>query len=141
MIRKRHLAFGLFSLLSTGLYAAPTNDLQTEEVSLSNGTKLTIIQQNDRILGIIGNGKERFVTEERLAEKTAHKPFELQTRQGHYPERLEKAPPLPDSVPEEVRRQLRSWRILDDSGQVMDIIFCTDQGCSIGGYTYTAQQP
>jgi hypothetical protein len=125
---------GLLALLGTSVSAAPATGLQTEEVTLGNGTRLVVIMQDDQILGIY-SGDTLFASEEQLAAGQIHKPFTLTTRKGHYPDRLEKAPPLPDQVPEEVRQQLSSWRILDNQGEVMDTIFCTEQGCSLGGYS------
>ncbi|WP_457673797.1 hypothetical protein [Thiolapillus sp.] len=129
----------LLALAGTAALAAPANELQTEEITLKDGTRLVVIHDGDGIMAISSNNT-LFITEEQAARKTAYKPFRLSSRQGHYPSKLEKAPPLPDRVPEEIRNRLQSWRILDDAGNVMDVIFCTEQGCSIGGYSYTAQR-
>ncbi len=134
---KPYLSGALLATLAPFLMAGPADDLQQEELVLKNGTKLTVVQKDDRILAIIAGKTELFVSEEQQRLKEARKPYSIPDSEGHFPASLEKSPPLPDRVPEEIRDRLQAWRIVDDTGSVMDTIFCTEQGCSVGGYSYT----
>lgn len=130
------LSLSFFLVVAAGAMAA--DDFATEEVVLKDGTKLTVLRMNDSILGITSEDAF-FITEEQLVAKYLHKPCNLQTVDNQYPATLEKMPPF-ESLPDEIKSRLQTWKLLDDAGNVMDIIFCTEQGCSVGGYSWVADK-
>jgi hypothetical protein len=130
------LSLSFFLVVATGAVAG--DDFATEEVVLQDGTKLTVLRMNDRILGITSED-EFFQTEEQVVSKYLHKPYNLKNVDNHYPATLEKMPPF-KTLPDEVKSRLEAWKIVDDAGNVMDTIFCTEQGCSVGGYNWVADK-
>ncbi len=132
----KFLSLSFFLVVAAAVMAA--DDFATEEVVLKDGTKLTVLRMNDSIVGITSED-EFFMTEEQFVAKSLHKPYNLQTVDNHYPATLEKMPPY-ESLPTEIKSRLQTWKLLDDAGNVMDTIFCTEQGCSVGGYSWVADR-